>query len=249
MMFQPRTGALQRVLSQSLRTHPGRLSREWISPHPQSWAKNRYGLYSTSSTSTAPTSPSSPSPAQSSPSADTPKSRAHQAGGGLSAWFRRLSLISVSAAAGALAYAKYEPNSVGGFSSLPIGKIQPTILGTEEPDEAYPSNGKPSPEKAKEIKKSVLLEQQMEELDLVKEYKSKAKLGEWKEAEPYWYLTKATKPHHLTAGTLRGENMLSVHPLKFERKDKKAIVLFMHLGRSLCGHDQIIHGGLLATLL
>ncbi|KAI1318689.1 hypothetical protein EDD11_005982 [Mortierella claussenii] len=157
--------------------------------------------------------------------------------------------MSASAAAGALAYAKYDSAGAGGFAGMPVGKIQPTILTTEEPDEPFPSNGKPSLEKKEEIKRSVVLEQQMKELNLVQEYKIKAMSGEWKEADPYWYLTKVTEPHHLTAGTLRGENMLSVHPLKFERKDKKAIVLFMHLGRSLCGHDRIIHGGLLATLL
>ncbi|KAG0371285.1 hypothetical protein BGZ54_007474 [Gamsiella multidivaricata] len=138
---------------------------------------------------------------------------------------------------------------MGGFQGMPVGKIQPTILGTEEPDEPYPSNGQPTKEKVEEIKQSVSLEKQMQRLELVHQYKELVKKGDWKEADAYWYLTKVTEPHHLTAGALRGENMLSVNPLKFERKDKKAIVLFMHLGRSLCGHDRIIHGGLLATLL
>ncbi|KAI8345663.1 HotDog domain-containing protein [Mortierella sp. GBAus27b] len=132
---------------------------------------------------------------------------------------------------------------------MPIGKIQPSILTVEEPDQEFPSNIKDSPEKLDEIRRSVVLEKELQDLDLVIEYKNKVKEGEWKQADPYWYLTKVTQPHHLLAGALRGENMLSVHPLKFERKDKKAIVLFLHLGRSLCGHDQIIHGGLLGTLL
>ncbi|KAF9144946.1 hypothetical protein BGX30_010896 [Mortierella sp. GBA39] len=155
--------------------------------------------------------------------------------------------MTASAAAGALAYSKYNTASMEGLSGMPIGKMTPTILTEEEPDEAYAT--KPTKEKLEEIKRSVLLEREMAGLDLVAEYKGKAKTGEWKEANPYWYLTKNTTPHHLTAGTLRGENMLSVHPIKFERKDQKAIVLFLHLGRSLCGHDGIIHGGLLATLL
>ncbi|KAI8603465.1 HotDog domain-containing protein [Dissophora ornata] len=100
-----------------------------------------------------------------------------------------------------------------------------------------------------EVKRSVLLEKEIQDLALVHEYKGMVKEGQWKQADPFWYLTKVTERHHLLAGSLRGENMLSVTPLKFERKDKKAIVLFMHLGRSLCGHDGIIHGGLLATVL
>ena len=132
---------------------------------------------------------------------------------------------------------------------MPIGKIQPTILGTEEADQPFPSNGNPSPEKVEEVKRSVLLEKEIQDLALVHQYKSMVKEGQWSQADPFWYLTKVTERHHFIAGSLRGENMLSVTPLKFERKDKKAIVLFMHLGRSLCGHDGIIHGGLLATVL
>ncbi|KAF9149334.1 hypothetical protein BG015_008874 [Linnemannia schmuckeri] len=179
---------------------------------------------------------------------DVPKhTSAAQTNNGNSGWLQKLTLMTASAAAGAFAYSKYNTASMEGLSGMPIGKMTPTILTEEEPDQAYVT--KPTLEKLEEIKRSVLLEKEMAELDLVAEYKDKVKTGEWKEANPYWYLTKNTTPHHLTAGTLRGENMLSVHPLKFERKDQKAIVLFLHLGRSLCGHDRIIHGGLLATLL
>jgi hypothetical protein len=33
------------------------------------------------------------------------------------------------------------------------------------------------------------------------------------------------------------------------KKDESESYAFLHLGRGLCGHDGIIHGGLLATLL
>ncbi|GJJ76892.1 hypothetical protein EMPS_09251 [Entomortierella parvispora] len=207
----------------------------------------RSGLYSTSSHNASTTNTVSPPSHQ---SGGDPSSPPTATGGSFSRWIQRFTLMSTSAAFGAFAYSKMDPASMGGFSTMPVGKMQPTILGTEAPDQPFPSsNNKPTPEKAEELKRSVVLQREMMELDLVHEYKVKVKDGEWKEADPYWYLTKVTEPHHLTAGTLRGENMLSVHPLKFERKDKKAIVLFMHLGRSLCGHDRIIHGGLLATLL
>ncbi|KAF9185720.1 hypothetical protein BGZ50_002900 [Haplosporangium sp. Z 11] len=221
--------------------------------------RDKHCFYSTSSTTntsttsaigSSSTTGTSSNPSASNPASTSPGSRQSTSGSeNTSGWVRRISLMSASAAAGALAYAKLDPASAGGFSGMPVGKMQPTILGTEEPDEVFVSAQKTTPEKIKEIKQSVRLQNQLEELELVHEYKALVKQGEWKEADPYWYLTKVTEPHHLTAGTLRGENMLSVHPLKFERKDEKAIVLFMHLGRSLCGHDRIIHGGLLATLL
>jgi acyl-coenzyme A thioesterase PaaI-like protein len=33
------------------------------------------------------------------------------------------------------------------------------------------------------------------------------------------------------------------------KKDESEACVFVHLGRGLCGHDGIVHGGLLATLL
>lgn len=204
-------------------------------------SKQQCSFYATGSNSS---SNSSASPI------DVPKhtsATATATNGNSSGWIQKVTLMTASAVAGAFAYSKYNTASMEGLSGMPIGKMTPTILTEEEPDQAYVT--KPTQEKLEEIKRSVLLEKEMANLALVAEYKDKVKTGEWKEANPYWYLTKNTAPHHLTAGTLRGENMLSVHPIKFERKDQKAIVLFLHLGRSLCGHDRIIHGGLLATLL
>ncbi|KAF9105583.1 hypothetical protein BGX27_009557 [Mortierella sp. AM989] len=242
----PHQLAFQRVLNRSVVTHSRGISRTLAYPQ-RSQTIHRYALYSTNNHNNTPASSVSSSLSGSS-SADSTKAGAKQPGGKFSGWARRISLMSASAAAGAFAYSKVEPVDMGGFSGMPMGKIQPTVMGTEQPDEFFPSGGKAAAEKAKEIKRSVQLEAQMQELDLVLEYKNKAK-GEWKEADAYWFLTKSTKPHHFMAGSLRGENMLSVNPLKFVREDKKAVVLFMHLGRSLCGHDGIIHGGLLATLL
>ncbi|KAG0224060.1 hypothetical protein BGW42_005388 [Actinomortierella wolfii] len=215
--------------------------------------------FSTSSLHTsAPLSSSSQSPA-SSAATTTPlpidRSSHRSSPGRLSRFMKGAFWMSTSAAAGAFTYAKVQdmdPSSLGGFKTLPIGNLQPTIFGTEEPDEPATSAAIAAGDTAtavKEIKRSALLELEMQQLPAVQEYKLKSKNGEWKEANPYWFLTSHTEKHHLTAGTLRGENMLSVKPLKFDRKDKKATVLFMHLGRSLCGHDGIIHGGMLGTIL
>lgn len=53
----------------------------------------------------------------------------------------------------------------------------------------------------------------------------------------------------LTAGALRGPGKLAVPPLVRARKDERESVLVVHVGRGLCGHDGIVHGGLLATLM
>ena len=53
----------------------------------------------------------------------------------------------------------------------------------------------------------------------------------------------------LTAGALRGPGKLALSPLMRVKKDESEIVAIVHIGRGLCGHDGIVHGGLLATLL
>ena len=53
----------------------------------------------------------------------------------------------------------------------------------------------------------------------------------------------------LTAGTLRGPGKLALPPLVRARKDEKASIVIIHLGTALCGHEGIVHGGMLATLL
>ncbi|OJA21350.1 hypothetical protein AZE42_10447 [Rhizopogon vesiculosus] len=42
---------------------------------------------------------------------------------------------------------------------------------------------------------------------------------------------------------------LALPPLIRARRDESEAVLVVHVGRGLCGHDGIIHGGLLATIL
>jgi acyl-coenzyme A thioesterase PaaI-like protein len=55
--------------------------------------------------------------------------------------------------------------------------------------------------------------------------------------------------NNLTAGALRGPGKLAFAPLVRSRNDESEVIAFVHVGRGLCGHDGIIHGGLLATLL
>ncbi|ORZ15205.1 HotDog domain-containing protein [Absidia repens] len=73
--------------------------------------------------------------------------------------------------------------------------------------------------------------------------------SEWQEVRAYGYLSDSAKKHSLTATTLRQPGSIHRRPLKFFNNDKTECILIAHLGQHLCGHDGIIHGGLLATLL
>jgi adenylylsulfate kinase len=55
--------------------------------------------------------------------------------------------------------------------------------------------------------------------------------------------------HNFTAGTLSGPGKLWVPPLVFLEKGGKSTVIMYYIGSNLCGHQGIVHGGLLATLL
>jgi hypothetical protein len=49
--------------------------------------------------------------------------------------------------------------------------------------------------------------------------------------------------------TLRAKGRIVVPPVVFYNKDRTQVTVVVHLGKELCGHDGIVHGGLLATLL
>ncbi|BGP65546.1 hypothetical protein NBRC10512_006413 [Rhodotorula toruloides] len=56
-------------------------------------------------------------------------------------------------------------------------------------------------------------------------------------------------PHSLSGYTLRGPGKFAVPPLVFTTKDKRESVLVVHVGGGLCGHEGVVHGGLLATVM
>ncbi|KAI1302498.1 adenylylsulfate kinase [Xylaria venustula] len=69
------------------------------------------------------------------------------------------------------------------------------------------------------------------------------------ESRPHLKIPPAYRSHHLTGGLLSGPGRIVVPPLVFEESGGKSIVAISYLGSELCGHQGIIHGGLLATLL
>jgi hypothetical protein len=93
------------------------------------------------------------------------------------------------------------------------------------------------------------LEQQLETLSLLQTHRSQPDADDWYEARPYTNYPELKRVHHLTAGVLRGPGKLAVRPLIRAKNDESEAWVFVHLGRSLCGHEGIVHGGLMATIL
>ncbi|TNY22656.1 HotDog domain-containing protein [Rhodotorula diobovata] len=63
------------------------------------------------------------------------------------------------------------------------------------------------------------------------------------------YASTPPGPHSLSGYTLRGPGKFAVPPLVFTTRDKKESVLVVHVGGGMCGHEGVVHGGLLATVL
>ena len=71
------------------------------------------------------------------------------------------------------------------------------------------------------------------------------------ESRPHMKIPPAMRPHNLTGGALLGEDKIEVPPLNFSEKEAElpTLVQISYLGPALCGHPDIVHGGLLATIL
>ncbi|KAJ5995140.1 Adenylyl-sulfate kinase [Penicillium waksmanii] len=70
-----------------------------------------------------------------------------------------------------------------------------------------------------------------------------------KKPAPTLNIPEAMRERMLTAGALSGPNKIVVPPYVFSERGGKSMVSLMYLGSDVCGHQGIVHGGLLATLL
>jgi hypothetical protein len=93
------------------------------------------------------------------------------------------------------------------------------------------------------------LEAKLQTLPALQRLRAQEDTGDWYETRPYEQYPPERAVNNLTAGALRGPGKLALPPLARVRNDEKESAVFLHLGRGLCGHDGIVHGGLLATLL
>ncbi|CAE6358011.1 unnamed protein product [Rhizoctonia solani] len=133
--------------------------------------------------------------------------------------------------------------SVGSASYVAGSLYPPTTLQLINPPPAPPAPTFGTQEA--EIY-TAALEENLQNLPLTKELRQRQG---WYESRPYQNYPEERRRHSLTSGTLRGPGKLALPPLVFAKEDESEAIVIIHVGRSLCGHDGIVHGGLLATLL
>ncbi|KAL5521247.1 hypothetical protein ACEPAG_9170 [Sanghuangporus baumii] len=93
------------------------------------------------------------------------------------------------------------------------------------------------------------LERRLQQLPILEKHRNAPDADEWYETRPYVNYPEERRMNNLTAGTLRGPGKIAVSPVLRVRKDESETFAVTHFGRALCGHDGIVHGGLLATVL
>lgn len=69
------------------------------------------------------------------------------------------------------------------------------------------------------------------------------------ESRPHMKMPEAFKQQSLTAGVLAGPEKIVVPPYAWKDGEGKSLVSIVYIGKNLCGHPELVHGGLLATLL
>lgn len=168
------------------------------------------------------------------PKSSTTRSYASHAGSNTGG--RRVSLLHALVFSGFLASSSY-------------------LLGLFAPPEAFTLFNPrpippPPPEHSEEAKRIIAkVEKELNELEVLKKCREAPDASEWYEARPYVSLPPERLLNHFTAGVIRGPTRIAVPPIVRSRKDETETWVFIHLGTGICGHEGIIHGGLLATLL
>ncbi|KAF7978660.1 hypothetical protein HWV62_45182 [Athelia sp. TMB] len=133
------------------------------------------------------------------------------------------------------------------FAPLTIGTLGPAhSTSTSTSTNTAFHSPKPHPQ---ESTHAHALESALQSLPLLSDHRARPDAHEWYETRPYASLPPAIRAHTFTAGTLRGPGKLALPALVRVRRDESESLVLVHLGRDLCGHDGIVHGGMLAALL
>ncbi|KAH9943962.1 Thioesterase/thiol ester dehydrase-isomerase [Amylocystis lapponica] len=133
------------------------------------------------------------------------------------------------------------------LTAYTLGSLYPPTLATYiSPRPAAPP---PHPDDPASLAYLAALEDELQRLPALAALRARADAAEWYEARPYERLPEERRVHSLTAGALRGPGRLALTPLVRCRRDSTESWYFVHVGRSVCGHEGIVHGGLLATML
>ncbi|TFK62371.1 Thioesterase/thiol ester dehydrase-isomerase [Pluteus cervinus] len=145
-------------------------------------------------------------------------------------------------------FAKFTAATVLGLGAYTLGSIYPPLPLTILFPRAAPAP--PSdPDSAESKAYTQALEKSMLALPILEHHRSQPEAADWYETRPYLKFPEERRVNNLTSGALRGPGKLAIPPLVRARNDETEALVFVHLGRGLCGHDGIVHGGLLATLL
>ncbi|KAJ7653642.1 HotDog domain-containing protein [Mycena polygramma] len=145
-------------------------------------------------------------------------------------------------------FAKVSLMAAVSITSYGIGAISPPdpiSMLYPRPAPAPPAD----PTSVESLAYTSALETELQTLPAIQALRARADADEWYETRPHAHIPEETRVNKLTAGSLRGPGKLALFPLARVKKDESEAVIFIHLGRGLCGHDGIVHGGLLATLL
>jgi len=141
--------------------------------------------------------------------------------------------------------------TLSAFASLTaytVGSVYPPpspSLVFPKPAPAPPAD----PNSPESLTATAQIEKELLSLPLLQSLHSAPDANEWYETRPYSSLPEERRVNNLTAGALRGPGRLAVPPVVWAKRDESEAYVFVHVGRGLCGHDGIVHGGLLATLI
>ncbi|PCH37108.1 Thioesterase/thiol ester dehydrase-isomerase [Wolfiporia cocos MD-104 SS10] len=128
-----------------------------------------------------------------------------------------------------------------------LGSLYPPTLATYiSPRSAPPPLHPLDPQHIAQVAQ---LEDDLTRLPPLVEHRAKEGSVEWYETRPYLHLPEERKVNSLTGGALNGPGKLAIPPLIRAKRDNSEALVFVHVGRGVCGHEGIVHGGLLATLL
>jgi hypothetical protein len=122
-----------------------------------------------------------------------------------------------------------------GASSYTLGALAPPApLSLLFPRPAPPP---PAPSSPEAIAHALAIEAQLQTLPLLVSLRRAPDADAWYEARPYARYPEERRVNNLTAGALRGAGRIAVSPVVRARKDETEGLVFVHVGRGLCGHD------------
>ncbi|KAI0340660.1 Thioesterase/thiol ester dehydrase-isomerase [Trametopsis cervina] len=134
-----------------------------------------------------------------------------------------------------------------GVAAYGVGALYPPSIVTYLTPRIAPPP--PDPDHPQTLAYVEDLEAQLQQLPLVQKLRSSPDAREWYEARPYTSVPKEQLVNTLTAGSLRGAGKLALPPLVRAKKDESEAIIVIHVGTAVCGHEGIVHGGMLATLI